>query len=126
MEADHEASGTGLRPVRFLIAPETGQEACPTGRSGQASIEFALLYSAVILPLTFMVVFVSEMLWVWHSVVDFTRDGATYAATHCWMGDGGNVTTYMTTHVPRMIDMERFQSGEGGPDQLFFPGATKS
>ncbi len=43
----------------------------------QASIEFALLYSAVILPLTFMVVFVSEMLWVWHSVVDFTRDGAT-------------------------------------------------
>src|SRR5450759_5130229 len=74
-------------------------------RSGQASVEFALLYGAVILPLTFMLVFVSEMLWVWHSVVDFTRDGANYAATHCWMGDGSNVTTYMTTHVPRMVDM---------------------
>ena len=34
--------------------------------AGQAAIEFALLYGAVILPLTFMVVFVSEMLWVWH------------------------------------------------------------
>ena len=31
-----------------------------------------------------MVIFVAEMLWVWHSVVDFTRDGARYAATHCW------------------------------------------
>ena len=89
-------------------------------RSGQASIEFALLYGAVILPLTFMVVFVSEMLWVWHSVVDFTRDGATYAATHCWMGDGGNVTTYMTTHVPRMIDMDKFQSGEAGLQVSYF------
>ena len=86
-------------------------------------MEFALLYSAVILPLTFMIVFVSEMLWVWHSVVDFTRDGANYAATHCWMGDGGNVTTYMTTHVPRMIDMEKFQNGEAGlAGQLFFAG----
>ncbi len=63
-------------------------------RSGQSSVEFALLYSAAILPLTFMIVFVSEALWIWHSVVDFTRDGANYAATHCWMGDG---TTSPTT-----------------------------
>ena len=88
--------------------------------AGQASIEFALLYGAVILPLTFMVVFVSEMLWVWHSVVDFTRDGANYAATHCWMGDGSNVNTYMTTHVPRMIDMEKFQNGEAGLQISYF------
>ena len=83
-------------------------------RSGQSSVEFALLYGAVILPLTFMLVFVSEMLWVWHSVADFTRVGANYAATHCWMGDASNVTTYMTTHVPRMIDMDKFQRGEAG------------
>jgi len=89
-------------------------------RSGQASIEFALLYGAVILPLTFMVVFVSEMLWVWHSVVDFTRDGANYAATHCWTGGGSNVINYMTTHVPRMIDMEKFQSGEAGLQISYF------
>ena len=89
-------------------------------RSGQSSVEFALLYSAVILPLTFMLLFVSEMLWVWHSVVDFTRVGANYAATHCWMGDGSNVTTYMTTHVPRMIDMDRFQNGEAGIQVSYF------
>jgi Flp pilus assembly protein TadG len=89
-------------------------------RSGQATIEFALLYTAAILPLTFMAIFVSEMLWVWHSVVDFTRVGANYAATHCWMGDGSNVTTYMTTHVPRMIDMDKFQTGQAGLQVSYF------
>lgn len=80
-------------------------------RSGQAAVEFALVYGAIILPLTFMLVFVSEMVWVWHGVVDFTRDGAAYAATHCWMADGSNVNSYMTTHVPRMIDMDKFRDG---------------
>ena len=89
-------------------------------RSGQAAIEFALLYGVIILPLTFMTVFVSEMLWVWHSVVEFTRDGAHYAATHCWMGDGSNVNTYMTTHVPRMIDMDKFINGEVGLTISYF------
>src|ERR1019366_5779452 len=54
----------------------------PPHNSGQATVEFAVLYAAVVLPLTFMIVFVSEMLWIWHSVADFTRDGARYAATH--------------------------------------------
>src|SRR5690242_5705675 len=89
-------------------------------RGGQSSVEFALMYSAVILPLTFMVIFISEMLWVWHSVVDFTRDGATYAATHCWMGDGSNVLSYMSTHVPRMIDMDKFQTGSAGLQVNYF------
>ena len=89
-------------------------------RSGQAAVEFALLYSAVILPLTFMLYAVSQMLWVWHSVNDFTRDGANYAATHCWMADASNVTSYMTTHVPRMIDMDKFQSGEAGIQVAYF------
>ena len=86
-------------------------------RSGQALTEFAVLYAGVILPLTFMIVFVSEMLWVWHSVADFTRDGARYAATHCWMADGSNVAGpggYMPTHVPPMIDMDQFQNGAAG------------
>jgi len=86
-------------------------------RSGQAIGEFAVLYAGVVLPLTFMIVFVSEMLWVWHSVVDFTRDGARYAATHCWMSDGSNVAGpggYMPTHVPLMIDMNQFQNGSAG------------
>jgi Flp pilus assembly protein TadG len=80
-------------------------------RSGQAAFEFVLLYGAVILPLTFMIVFVAEMFWVWHSVADYTRTGARYAATHCWMADGSNVQEYMTTHVPPMIDMDQFQNG---------------
>ena len=55
---------------------------------GQALVEFALAWGVVILPLTFMIIFTSELLWIWHSVADFTRDGARYAATHCWEGDG--------------------------------------
>lgn len=83
-------------------------------RSGQAAIEYALLYAGVILPLTFMTIFVAEMLWVWHSAIELTRDGARYASTHCWQSDGANVTNYMQTHVPRMIDMDQFQSGAAG------------
>jgi len=89
-------------------------------RGGQASVEFALIYAGVILPLTFMVVFVAEMLWVWHSVTDFTRDGANYAATHCWQSDTSNVLDYMTTHVPRMIDMDQFQNGAAGITVQYF------
>ena len=43
---------------------------------------------------------------------DFTRDGARYATTHCWTGNGDNVMTYMRSHVPRMIDMDQFQQGQ--------------
>ncbi len=89
-------------------------------RSGQATLEFALLYAGVMLPLTFMLVFVAEMLWVWHSVVDYTRDGARYAATHCWMADGSNVLTYMTSNVPLMIDMDQFQNGAAGITVQYF------
>jgi hypothetical protein len=92
-------------------------------RSGQALTEFAVLYAAVVLPLTFMIVFVSEMLWVWHSVADFTRDGARYAATHCWMADASNVAGtggYMPTHVPPMIDMDQFQTGAAGIQVQYF------
>ena len=81
-------------------------------RNGQATFEFVLVYAGVLLPLTFAIVFTAEMLWVWHSVVEFTRDGARYAASHCWQGNGDNVLNYMRTHVPRMIDMDQFQSGE--------------
>ncbi len=80
-------------------------------RSGQSTIEFALLYGAVIVPLTFGIVFVSEMYWVWHSMVEFTREGARYAATHCYDGTGANVVQYMQTHVPMTVDRAQFQTG---------------
>jgi hypothetical protein len=79
-------------------------------RSGQSAIEFALLYGVVIVPLTFGIIFVAEMFWVWHSMVEFTRDGARYASTHC-SSDGQNVVQYMQTHVPPTVDRAQFQTG---------------
>ena len=80
-------------------------------RRGQAVLEFAFLYGGVILPLTFGIFYVAEMYWVWHSMVEFTRDGARYAATHCFQTDTQNVIDYMQTHVPVNIDQTEFQVG---------------
>lgn len=80
-------------------------------RAGQTMVEFALLYTGVIIPLTFGIIFVSEMLWVWHSVAELTRDGARYAATHCYQAGGANVIGYMQANVPRMIDQDQFRLG---------------
>jgi hypothetical protein len=84
-------------------------------RSGQALVEFALAWGSIILPLTFAIIFTSELLWIWHSVADFTRDGARYAATHCWNGDGSNVIDYMKANIPLMPDQNQFLNG---PAQL--------
>jgi len=89
-------------------------------QSGQALAEFAVLYAGVILPLTFMIIFVAEMLWVWHGVADFTRDGARYATTHCWMSDASNVIAYMESHVPAIIDQQQFQRGDAGISVQYF------
>jgi hypothetical protein len=82
-------------------------------RAGQTLLEFPLLYAFVIVPLTFGVIFTAEMYWVWHSMVEFTRDGARYAATHCWQTDAQNVIQYMQTHVPATVDRSQFQQGGG-------------
>lgn len=82
---------------------------------GQATVEFVVLYGALVLPLTFALLFTAELLWVWHSVVEFTRAGARYAATHCWQASGENVITYMRDHVPPMVDQEQFR---GGPAEI--------
>jgi hypothetical protein len=87
---------------------------------GQALMEFAILYAGVILPLTFMTIFVSEMLWIWHSVAELTRDGARYATTHCWTSDGSNVLQYIESHVPPMIDQAQFQNNAAGIQISYF------
>ena len=81
-------------------------------QSGQAITEFALIYAAALLPLTFMLVYVSEMLWIWHSAADFTREGARYAATSCWEPDGSasNVLAHMQLVEPRV--MTQFQNAD--------------
>jgi hypothetical protein len=78
---------------------------------GQATVEYAVTFAALILPITAAIIFTAQLLWVWHSVVDFTRDGARYATTHCWQGTGDNVIGYMRTNVPAMVDMDQFQQG---------------
>jgi hypothetical protein len=79
---------------------------------GAVTVEWALVYGAVLMPVTFGIIFLAQLLWIWHSVVDFTRDGARYASTHCWNGSGQNVVDYMKSHVPLMVDMDQFQAGQ--------------
>ncbi len=84
----------------------------PRCRRGQlTTVEFALVYAGVLVPLTFGLIYVSQLLWVWHSVVDFTRQGASYAATHCWESSAANVIGFMRSNVPLMVDRNQFQTG---------------
>lgn len=78
-------------------------------------MEFVLAYSALILPVTMMIIFTSQLLWVWHSMADFTNQGARYATTHCWQGDGDNVRNWMRQNVPLTADRDQFS---GGPAEI--------
>lgn len=80
-------------------------------RAGQATLEYVAVYAGVLLPLTLALTFTAELLWVWHSVNDFTREGARYAATHCWQG-GSNVVAWMRDNVPLTFEREQFRTGE--------------
>ncbi len=80
-------------------------------RRGQMLVEYALSWSAVIFPLTIMIVFGTQLLWVWHSVAEITRDGARYAATHCWQPAGANVVAYMRENLPPMPDSQTIRDG---------------
>jgi hypothetical protein len=79
-------------------------------RSGQNTVEFALMFVGVIVPFTFGIMYIAQLLWVWHSMVEFTRDGARYATTHCWQSDGGNVLAYMYANVPVNIEQAQFNA----------------
>jgi Flp pilus assembly protein TadG len=80
-------------------------------RSGSATVEFALAYAGLMLPATFALLFTSQLLWVWHSVNEYTRQSASYASTHCWENTADNVLTFMRANVPAMIDQTQFQNG---------------
>ena len=82
-----------------------------SANSGQTTVEFALTYLGVVLPLTFGLAFISQLLWVWHSVNEFTRQGASYASTHCWEGSASNVLDFMHANVPAMVDQNQFRDG---------------
>jgi hypothetical protein len=80
-------------------------------QSGAMLVEYALAYVAVIVPLTFGIIYAAQMLWIWHSVGDWTRAGARYASTHCWQESGDNVQSWMRANVPAMPDQDLFRSG---------------
>ena len=83
----------------------------PCNETGQTTVEFALVYAGVLVPLTFGLIYISQLLWVWHSVVDFTRQGSGYAATHFWESSASNVIGFMRANVPLMVDRDQFQNG---------------
>lgn len=80
-------------------------------RSGQATLEFAVAWTAVLVPICFGIMYTALMLWVWHTVTNFTRQGARYAATHCWQSGGGNVIQWMRENPPIVWDQGQFISG---------------
>src|SRR5579871_5313600 len=90
------------------------------GRKGQSTVEFILAFGAILLPMTFMLIFVSQLLWVWHSVNEFTREGASYASSHCWESSGQNVVDFMRANVPPMVMGDQVQSGPAHISVAYF------
>lgn len=80
-------------------------------QGGQAALEYALTSAGVLIPMTFMIVFTAQMLWTWHSAAEWTRNGARYAATHCYSGNGQNVQNWMRANVPVHMDQAEFSAG---------------
>jgi hypothetical protein len=80
--------------------------------AGQASVELALVL-IVLVPLTLGLVTVEEIAWTYHALATLTRQGARYAATHCWEDDAGsNVVSWMETNAPPFLDRPQLLTGE--------------
>ncbi len=79
-------------------------------QKGATAVEFLLVGMTVALPLALSIFYIAQILWVWHSAVEMTRDGAQYAATHCYQ-NGANVIAYMQRNVPVMPDRDEFRQG---------------
>jgi hypothetical protein len=82
-----------------------------SARSGSITVEFAMVFVGILAPVTFGFIFTAQLLWIWHSVNDWTRQGAGYAATHCWESSAANVISFMQSNVPAMPYQAQFQSG---------------
>jgi len=89
-------------------------------RAGQQLAEFAISYAFLFLPLSMMIIFTAQLLWVWHSAVEYTRAGARYASTHCYQAGGTNVITYMRANVPPMPDRDLFRDGSAELEVTYY------
>ena len=79
---------------------------------GQATVETALALIVGIIPLTFGLLAFSELLWTYHALATLTRQGAQYAATHCFQDESGsNVVTWMQANAPAFPDRPMLVSG---------------
>jgi hypothetical protein len=77
---------------------------------GATAVEFLVVGMTLVLPLCFAMFFTAQILWIWHSVAERTREGARYAATHCYQ-NGSNVRNYMQRAAPAMPDRDQFING---------------
>lgn len=79
---------------------------------GQASLEMALVMMTVLVPATLGLVIFAEAAWTYHSLVALTRQGARYAATHCWQdSSGSNVVAWIETNAPPFVDRQQLITG---------------
>jgi hypothetical protein len=79
---------------------------------GQASVEMALALVFVVLPLTLMLIGLIEIAWTYHALATITRQGARYAANHCWQdSSGSNVVTWMQENSPMFPDRQQLITG---------------
>ena len=89
---------------------DVGSTRC-CGDRGQATVEMALALVAII-PLTFGLIAFAELAWTYHALATITRQGARYAATHCWQdGGGSNVVSWMEANAPPFPDRPQLASG---------------
>lgn len=53
-----------------------------------------------------------DVVWTYHALVTLTRQGAKFAATHCYQDDAGtNVTDWMKVNAPAFLDRPQLVSG---------------
>ena len=79
---------------------------------GQATVETALALIVGVVPITLGLLAFTELAWTYHALATATRQGARYAATHCWSDEtGSNVVTWMQANAPLFPDRAQMSSG---------------
>ena len=78
---------------------------------GQATVEMALALIAGIIPLSLGLIAFAEVAWTYHALTTLTREGAHYAATHCWQDGADNVVSWMKANSPIFPDRSQLLSG---------------
>jgi hypothetical protein len=81
-------------------------------KRGQASVEFAIALALIVVPITLALLAFIELAWTYHALTTLTRQGARYAANHCWSdSSGSNVASWMQQNAPMFPDRAQLTSG---------------